>query len=155
MIVFKDVYRETGEPYDDALSLLYSILAERPPEANISHRRMPSYTEHFKFVSSRPYRIWMLIEFEGVNVGAIYASWRNEIGIAVKRDRSGRGIATAALRKFLSEFDPLDASDAVRPTGFVANVAPGNAASLHLFEKIGGRRIQVTFELPQREEKTQ
>ena len=34
---------------------LYELLSERDPVANISHKQMPTYDEHIRFVTSKPY----------------------------------------------------------------------------------------------------
>ena len=36
------------------IRFLYNQLKERDPTINISHKKMPSYTEHSKFVLSKP-----------------------------------------------------------------------------------------------------
>ena len=40
---------------------LYDLLLERDPKANISHKKMPTFTEHLKFVKSKPYSKWYVI----------------------------------------------------------------------------------------------
>ena len=45
MIRLVDIYR--GGKIDQAdVDFLYALLAERPPEANISHREMPTPEQH-------------------------------------------------------------------------------------------------------------
>ena len=34
---------------------LFELLAQRDPRANISHREMPTYQRHIRFVKSKPY----------------------------------------------------------------------------------------------------
>ena len=43
-------------------SFLYKLLKDRDPKENISHKAMPSYKEHIKFVKSKPYQKWYIIE---------------------------------------------------------------------------------------------
>ena len=40
---------------------LFDLLRERKSYENISHNEMPSYKEHIKFVSSKPYSQWYVI----------------------------------------------------------------------------------------------
>lgn len=154
MIEFKNVYREDGSPDPSAVSLLYSLLAERPDYANISHARMPSYSEHWAFVAGEPYRVWWIISAGGSDVGAIYATRANEIGIAVKREFQRAGIARLAILELMRKLEPVSPDRSLVPARFVAHVAPENTPSIYLFEGLGGRKIQVTYELPQPEEKT-
>lgn len=60
---------------------LYELLKKRDPLANISHKKMPTYKEHIKFVKSRPYKVWYVIHFGKRKVGSIYLSKQNEIGL--------------------------------------------------------------------------
>ena len=67
---------------------LYDLLKERNPQANISHKKMPSYAQHIKFVNSRPYTKWYIIEKGNEMVGSVYLSKQNEIGIFIKNLKS-------------------------------------------------------------------
>ena len=62
------------------VKLLYDLLSERTPEESISHKSMPTYPEHEKFVQSNPYFAWYLIDVDGQFVGSIYLSKQREIG---------------------------------------------------------------------------
>ena len=42
---------------------LYNLLKERDSKANISHKTMPTYTEHLRFIKSRPYRKWYVVKY--------------------------------------------------------------------------------------------
>ena len=43
---------------------LYDLLKERTSSTNISHKKMPTYKEHVKFVNSKPYAKWYVIHFQ-------------------------------------------------------------------------------------------
>ena len=43
---------------------LYDLLKNKDPNANISHKKMPSYDEHVEFVMSKPYTNWYIIEYD-------------------------------------------------------------------------------------------
>ena len=66
---------------DSDLRFLYLLLKERDPRANISHKSMPTYSEHTKFVKSKPYNAWYVVYFGSKKAGSIYLSKQNEIGI--------------------------------------------------------------------------
>ena len=139
---------------DHATELLYQLLEGRPPEVNISHKRMPTFEAHKAFVQSRPYQGWWLIvatEIKGqgaisraswfnVPVGACYISKQNEIGIQIGKPYQRRGYARTALNTLIEMH---------KGQRLLANIAPGNEASRKLFEGFGFKHIQDTLALEQ------
>jgi RimJ/RimL family protein N-acetyltransferase len=124
----------------DQCAFLYRLLQERPPEANISHREMPTYDAHCAFVHEHPYSAWYLIgkfsmRAETTPVGAIYLTKADEIGIAIHRREQGNGYAQLAIRMLMDKHPRKR---------YLANVAPGNVASHKLFSKLG-KVIQHTY----------
>jgi len=117
---------------------LYELLKERDPRANISHKKMPSFKQHIKFVLSRPYSKWYVIVESEKDVGSIYLTKNNEIGIFIRKNVQGRGIGFNAL-KLLIEKNPRDR--------YLANVNPKNEKSIQFFKNNGFRLIQHTYEL--------
>ena len=61
------------------IRLLYILLSKR--KYNISHKKLPSYREHKKFVINSPYRVWYLIKNVNRFIGSTYISKENNIGI--------------------------------------------------------------------------
>lgn len=129
----------------DDLQFLYNLLAERPPEANISHRKMPTFEEHCRFVNSRPYKKWYIIwhvhSDEGVpggmvRVGNIYLTAHNEIGIFIARAHQRLGLGRMAISQIMAEDTSLE---------YLANIAPANAKSRNLFTSMGFQHIQETY----------
>jgi RimJ/RimL family protein N-acetyltransferase len=118
--------------------LLYTLLQEREPRANISHRAMPTWKQHCKFIARRPYTVWYLIKLRKDYVGAIYLTSMNEIGIAVLKRWRKRGIGPAALRLLMRKHGRRR---------YLANINLRNEESIRLFKRIGFRIIQHTYEL--------
>jgi len=131
--------------------ILYELLQERPPEANISHRQMPSYEAHKAFVASRPYKAWYLIEdrpetYEAAffelqrleRVGSVALTRANEVAVAIFATHQRKGYAFRAVTLLRER----------HPGPLLANVAPGNTRSHALFLKLGARVIQHTYQLP-------
>ena len=117
---------------------LYDLLNERDPRANISHKKMPSFAQHVKFVMSKPYSKWYVIEASKNNVGSIYLTKDNEIGIFIKKDLHGKGIASKAIQ-LLIEKHPR--------SRYLANVNPKNKKSIQFFKNQKFHLIQHTYEL--------
>lgn len=149
MITMHNVYDDDGIPIREHLKFLYALLSERSPEQSISHKTMPSFNEHARFVWEMPYREWLLIEATNVRglVGAAYLTHNNEIGIFISKSAQRQGYGEAAVRYMLENYEPFVALPSGRPGHFVANVAPGNEPSRKLFERLGGKLIQVTYQL--------
>ncbi len=130
----------------DDYQFLYDLLKERPDYANISHRKMPTYEEHIKFCNSEPYAFWMIIwsEYPEESIkrittisqaGSLYLTKDNEIGIFIKSEFQGMGLAKRAIRAMLT----------VNGKTKLANIAPDNTASIKLFESLGFKLIQHTY----------
>lgn len=157
MIRLLDVYAG-GYIRHGALEFLYELMKEREPEINISHRELPTFEQHRQFVTRRPYRCWYLIERqaegkeEPVLIGYVSATNQNEIGIVIRKPFRGCGFGPMAILMLTQIHRPLPAEPSVRNGRWLANIAPGNARSRHVFESLGFREIQRTYELPEEEQ---
>ena len=117
---------------------LYTQLKERDPKINISHKKMPSYSEHTKFVLSKPYSKWYIIYYKNRKVGNVYLSKMNEIGIFILKTIKVKGLGSLVLEQVLKK-NPK--------TRYLANVNPKNVKSAEFFKKNGFKLIQHTYEL--------
>jgi RimJ/RimL family protein N-acetyltransferase len=124
--------------HDSDHRFLFVLLKERDPKANISHKKMPSYSEHVKFVKSKPYSKWYVIEYNNKKAGSIYLSKNNEIGIFIKKNLQDKHIGSVALQQLIDK-NPRDR--------YLANVNPQNPKSIEFFKKNSFKLIQYTFEL--------
>ena len=120
------------------LEYLYQLLKKRDPRANISHRTMPTFENHKKFVLSKPYSKWYIIISNNKKIGSIYLSKLNEIGIFLDKDYQKHGVGNIAL-KLLMEKNPRKR--------FLANINPDNKTSFKFFKNNGFKLIQFTLEL--------
>ncbi len=141
-MIFRSVYHTPG-----ALETLYALLQERTPEQSISHKKMPTFDEHRKFVMSMPYVSWMVMETEvgtdmaGWNktiVGTVYVTRQHELGIMLFKRFHHQGYGTEALEWVRNTF---------KGQRLLANINPANAPSIAFFEKHGARLIQHTYEV--------
>jgi len=120
------------------LRFLYNLLRQRDPQAKISHKKMPTYSEHVKFVMSKPYSYWYTIRKKNSKIGSIYLSKQNEIGIFLDKKFFNKGVGTEAL-KLLIKKHPRER--------YIANINPNNKKSIKFFKKHGFKLIQHSFEL--------
>ena len=117
---------------------LYNLLMERDARANISHKKMPTYSKHVLFVSAKPYSKWYVIWYRVNKVGSIYLTAQNEVGIFIKKSFQNKQIGDIALRKLIQK-NPKKR--------YLANINPKNKKSIHFFKRNGFKLIQQTFEL--------
>ena len=123
------------------IRLLYILLSKR--KYNISHKKLPSYREHKKFVINSPYRVWYLIKNVNRFIGSTYISKENIIGInAFDIDKDDY---VKILKTLLNNHEPLKAIKSVRNANFIINVNPSNKVLLECMNKIGTEQIQTSF----------
>ena len=115
--------------------LLWALLEERTSEQSISHKLMPTFGEHVKFIRSCPYKAWYIIGVDGVDVGATYITHNNELGIGILAGYSYRGYGKTAVQEVMKRYEGP----------FLANINPNNAASIMFFENLGFKLLQVTY----------
>jgi RimJ/RimL family protein N-acetyltransferase len=137
MITLIDVYSAP-----EAARVLYDLLAEREPHQNISHKVMPTWEGHCKFVASKPYLAWYLIEINPsptvtppVNVGAVYLTRQREVGLFIFKAQRSNGYGKQALAELRLK----------HPGKLLANIAPENQRSQRFFQAQGFRHIQNTY----------
>jgi RimJ/RimL family protein N-acetyltransferase len=117
---------------------LFELLMERDSRANISHKVIPSYDEHVKFIKSKPYTKWYIILKSRVRVGSIYLSKNDEIGIFLLKKYQGKNIGNSALHELIRK-NPRKR--------FLANVNPKNKKSSIFFKNNNFKLIQHTYEM--------
>ena len=128
----------------DAAGFLYDLLKERDPTANISHRELPPFWKHVKFIESKPYSAWYIVLRGRENcdvlepIGSVYLTKQDEIGIFLTKEYQGKRYGDRVL-SLLMAAEP-------RPS-YLANIAPGNLISQKFFERSGFKKIQLTYGL--------
>ena len=117
---------------------LYDLMKNKDPNANISHKKMPSYDEHVEFVMSKPYTNWYIIECDKKNVGTIYLSKQDEIGISVSNDYEYDQIVKPAL-KLLMKLN--------QRKRYLANTSPKDVSAQEFLLKNGFTGLEYVYEL--------
>ena len=136
-----------GPVRDSDAMFLFDLLKERDSYVNISHKKMPTYASHLKFITSKPYKKWYVIfsidglrsesKYTKTKVGSIYLSKNDEIGIFVSKEFQGKNIGKLALSELMKQ-NPRQR--------YLANVSPKNKKSIQFFKDNGFELIQHTFE---------
>jgi len=117
---------------------LHNLLAQRNSIVNISHKRMPTWEEHVKFVKSKPYSKWYVIYNNDQKIGSIYLSNQNEIGIHLLKKYENESIYLESIKQLMLLNLKIK---------FRVNVSPKNKNYIVLFKKLGFKMVQHTYEL--------
>ena len=123
------------------VKFLFDLLKERDPRVNVSHRKMPTYSQHTKFIKSKPYSKWYIILKSKQKIGSIYLSKNDEIGIFLSKKFQGKNVGNFALNELMKK-NPRKR--------FLANVNPKNKKSISFFKNNNFKLIQYTFEKAKR-----
>ena len=117
---------------------LYNRLKERESIVNISHKKMPTYAQHMKFIESKPYSKWYIIKLSNKKIGSAYLSKQNEIGIFIIKNMHQQKLGTSVLNILIKKN---------HRKRYLANINPKNKKSIGFFKKNGFKLVQYTFEL--------
>ncbi len=116
---------------------LYELLKERDPKNNISHKKIPSFSQHIKFVKSKPYSKWYMIYTDKKKCGTVYLTELNEISFQLKKEFQLDKIETYIL-KLIMKKNPH--------SRYLANINPNNKKKIRFFKNNGFKLIQYTYE---------
>ena len=119
------------------IDFLYEILSERSPIENISHKEIPSYRKHVKFVLSKPYKKWYIIYYKKQKFGSLYLTNLNEIGIHFKKISISDFLITKSIDLLINK-NP--------GKRFLINVSPNNKKFIKTIKR-KFELIQHTYEL--------
>ena len=119
-------------------SFLYELLLERDQKVNISHKKMPTYKQHVRFMNSKPYLKWYIIYFDDTKIGSIYLSKQNEIGAQINKKWNNENILKIVI-KLLMQKNPK--------SRYLVNINPKNKKFIKFFKNQGFKLIQYTYEL--------
>ena len=117
------------------LKFLFNHLKERDPREKISHKKMPTYDEHVKFVLSKPYSKWYIIFEKNKKIGSVYLTKADEIGLHLKKGYFRESLLKAILESLMKN-EPNKR--------FVFNVSPRNKKFMKFLQKNGYMISQQT-----------
>jgi RimJ/RimL family protein N-acetyltransferase len=118
------------------VAFLYDLLKERTPEQSISHKELPLWYDHRRFVENKPYLRWYLIEVDHAFVGSIYLSKQSEVGLFILKAHQGKSYGRTALKMLREK----------HPGRLLVNIAFNNLKSVAFFHREGFTPLQLTFE---------
>ena len=117
---------------------LYELLSERKSYENISHKKLPTYVKHVKFVMSKPYSKWYIIYRATEKIGSVYITKQDEIGIHFKEKNITNKIRSKVLKMIIKK-NPRDR--------YLININPSNTKMKKFLKNEGFELIQHTYEI--------
>ena len=117
---------------------LYELLTARKPNVNISHKKLPTYVKHVKFVMSKPYSKWYIIYCATEKIGSVYITKQDEIGIHFKEKNITNKIRSKVLKMIIKK-NPRDR--------YLININPSNTKMKKFLKNEGFELIQHTYEI--------
>ena len=128
-VSWSNIYLHLEYKYIRTYLFLYERLSN--PEFNISHKKLPTFDEHVKFINSKPYKGWWLVYaniFYNTLVGSVYLTNENEIGIYLIKKYRKCGIGSEILK----QIEPMCEGEIL-----YANINVENESSKKFFTKNG------------------
>jgi pseudaminic acid synthase len=135
------------KPTTSQIKILYNLLNNR--SKNISHKKMPSYSSHSKFVKNNPYRAWWILQDsnnENNILGLAYINYDNSVGLHINFS----GISFSAsyfINKVKKNLKTLKAQKSKIFKDYYFNVSPKNVELIDWLAESGYKENQRSFSL--------
>ncbi len=124
------------------IKILYNQLKNR--SHSISHRSIPNFEQHTKFVQNHPYRKWIILKDSDIAIGNIYIQYDNSLGLNIDSSVSNEQLLII-LKGIYKSNSPLPAVPSVRFGEFFLNIATENKILQNKLSNLGFFEIQRTF----------
>jgi len=112
---------------DEDIEFLYEMLKERDSRINVSHKELPTFQQHKKFVKSKPCDGWYIIMAQEKKVGHIQIYNDDRIGWFIKNEYKRLGFVIPAFEK-LKKIHPREK--------YLGKVNPDNLEAQNLLIKL-------------------
>ncbi len=127
----------------DDYRFLYEMLKERTPEQSISFS-MPTWSQHVKFINSKPYSEWYVIWDNSTRIGNIYLARDNSWGYFITKELQCKGLGTQAMQELVRRHPRKY---------YIANINPDNIGAIHLAkDRFKGKLVsQVSYKISRKD----
>lgn len=125
----------------DQIFALYELLKDRTN--NISHKDMPNFYEHKKFVKNNPYKVWYLVYNENKAIGTFYIKYDNSIGLKLSIQESF--IVGLIIKYIKFNYKPEQAIASEVSSYFYCNVANKNKELIKVLTDLELKPIQISY----------
>ena len=128
-------------PTNSQIDELYALLVDR--KYSISHKKVPSKSEHSDFVSQHPYVAWYLVYKNTSLIGSVYVQFDNSIGINLME--SCESDILSVINFIKNSHEPLSSIKSVRRGDFFVNVASENTNFIQMLKNLGKEEVGRSF----------
>lgn len=128
-------------PTNSQIDELYALLVDR--KYSISHKKVPSKSEHSDFVSQHPYVAWYLAYKNTSLIGSVYVQFDNSIGINLTEVFESDVVSVINYIK--NNHKPLLPIKSVRSSEFFVNVASENTNYIQILKNLGKEEVARSF----------
>jgi len=128
-------------PTEKQFEKLYFLLKNR--KYSVSHNKLPSITEHRKFVIENPYLEWYLFYRDKNLLGTFYLQSDNSIGINLNKPKKDDLLEIIKYVKI--NYNPLPPIKSLRRREFFLNVAAENLDLIRILKKLDKTEVQRSF----------
>jgi RimJ/RimL family protein N-acetyltransferase len=120
---------------------LYELLQQR--EHNVSHCKVPTFSDHSRFVKSKPYRGWFLVYNASHCIGSVYI--KNDNSIALNLKQSNVDFVAQCINHITLNFALNKPVSSYVTDYFTVNVAINNKMLVESLAKVGWLPVQKTM----------
>ena len=128
-------------PTENQFEKLYFLLKNR--KHSVSHNKLPSKTEHKKFVIENPYLEWYLFYRDKNLLGSFYLQSDNSIGLNL--DKPNKNDLIEIVEYIKANHNPLPPIKSLRRGEFFLNVADENLDLIKILKKLDKTEVQRSF----------
>ena len=128
-------------PTENQFEKLYFLLKSR--KYSVSHNKLPSMTEHRKFVIENPYVVWYLFYRDNNILGSFYLQSDNSVGINLNKPNTDDLLEIIKYVK--TNYNPLPPIKSLRRSEFFLNVAAENLDLIQILKKLNKTEVQRSF----------
>ena len=128
---------------ENDIDTLFQLLIQR--RYSISHSKLPTMTDHMRFVKSNKYLHWAIIYEDNIPIGTFYIQYNNSIGLNLLNPKIK--VIFETLNHIKSNFKPLKEVKSLIPSYFYINVAYENQYLKKILIDLEHLPIQTSFKI--------
>ena len=132
---------EIDKKSDEHKNFLYQLLCKR--KYPISHSKLPTLSDHYKFVENHPYLKCFIVNNINKNIGSLYIMKDNCIGIDLISEEIKN--LNNVIKYLINNHKPLNPIKSVRSSKFFINVSPFDNQKIEELESINAKLLQITY----------